>query len=309
MQRVIVVTDSVATVPEAFCRDLGILVVPMSIELDGVVYQDGFDIESDDFYARMALAASSGAGPRTSQPSPGAWLERFEAAARTGATDILCLTLSSELSGTYASAVQAAAIFADDAPRGTSRPAVRVLDTRLATISQGWVVIEAARLARAGGTAEDVAARASQAMAGANMLVAVDTMDYLARGGHVPGLVAAFTETLGLKPLIRFKHGHVAPAGLATSVDQAMDTMLRHVERRLSRAAASGSRAPTGGPACRRPVLRIGVMHAGVPDRAARLETMLRARLDPDELLVTGFTPVMGAHTGPGLFGVGYLVE
>jgi len=295
VERTTVVTDSVATVPETLCRDLGILVVPLTIELDGVVYRDGVDLAPDDFYARMR---TSKLPPRTSQPSLGAWLEKFNEAAAE-ADRILCLTLSAKLSGTYSSAVQAATIYSEESPPGRFRPPLHVIDTGLGTVAEGWVVIEAARAARSGAPFEDVLARARAVMARAKILVAVDTMEYLARSGHVPRLVASTTGLLGLKPLIKFRDGDAVSAGVAASVEHAYDVMLRRLSEERRRVESE---------ARRRARLHVGVMHAGAPVRGAELAELVR-RLEPDELLMTGFTPVMGAHAGPGLFGVGYFAE
>ncbi len=296
MTQIAVLTDSVATVPAALARDLGIGVVPVTVELDGVVYRDGVDLVPGDFYARMVATKTS---PKTSQPAPGAWLEAFQAAASAGAEHVVCLTLSAKLSGTCNSARQAAGLFADDSPWGKD-VSVHVIDTRCATITQGWIVIEAARAARAGASLETVLRRVREVSAQANMIVAVDTMGYLARGGHVPKLVSAAAGTLGLKPLIRFKNGDAVLAGVATSVEHASEIMLRRLERQADRVERS-----TG----RRASLHVGVMHAGAPERGFRLLALVAERVAPAGLLLTDFTPVMGAHTGPGLFGVGYFVE
>jgi len=291
-----VVTDSVATVPPDLVRELGILVVPLSVEVDGVVYLDGVDLTPEDLYHRMASEALL---PRTSQPAPGAWLAAFETAAAAGADRILCFTISARFTGTFASAVLAAGIFSEEAPPGT-RPRVDVVDTRLAAIAEGWVVIEAARAARQGASAEEVLARARDVASRARLVAAVDTLEYLMRGGRVPRLAGLAANAIKVKPMARLRDGEAVAAGAARSWQAAYRSMVRRMAGECREV-----KRKTGRPAC----LRVGVMHAGVPERARELAELIRTRVDPAELLVTDFTPVMGVHTGPGVVGVGYFAE
>ncbi len=298
MERIAVITDSVATVPQNLVRELGILVVPLSVEVGGVVYHDGVDLAPDDLYQRMATAVPR-AAPKTSQPPPGAWLVKFEEAAAS-ADHVVCFTLSAAFSGTYSSAVQAARIFAEDVPPGARRPSVKVVDTRLAAIAEGWVVIEAARAAREGAPLEAVLRRAREVAARARLVAVVDTLEYLMRGGRVPKLVGLAATALGVKPMARLRHGEAVAAGVARSLEHAYRAMIRRMARECRRVELA-----TGRPA----KLHVGVMHAGAADRGERLLALVREDLAPAEVLLTDFTPVMGVHTGPGVVGVGYFAE
>jgi len=294
-ERIAVVTESVAVIPPGVQKELNIHVVPLTVEIDGVTYRDGVDLAPSDFYARLVQAKAT---PHTSQPSPGAYLAVF--AALADAVDyILVLSLSGSVSGTYASAVQAAAIFAEDARPGRKHPHVEVMDTRLAAVPQGLVAMEAARAVKSGAPWKEVLRCARDVAARANMLVAIDTMEYLIRGGHVPKLAGLAATALDLKPIIQFHGGEPVPAGVARGFDHACDVMVRRLEEEYARVASE-----TGGTAR----LHVGVMHAGAPDRGERLLSLVRERLRPAESFLTDFTPVMGAHTGPGLAGIGYFV-
>lgn len=297
MERIAIVTDSVATVPRDLVRELGILVVPLSVEIDGVVYHDGVDLAPEDLYRRMAATELR---PRTSQPSPGAWLYAFEEAAGAGAGRILCFTISARFTGTYASAVQAARLFQEDAPSGSLRPAVDVVDTRLAAIAEGWVVVEAARAVRRGATAEEALARGREVAARARLVAVVDTLEYLMRGGRVPKLAGLAASALKVKPMAQIRNGEAVAAGVARGIEAACGTMLARMARDCDRVERRAGRPAR---------LHVGVMHAGAPERGRELAARVRDRLDPAELLVTDFTPVMGVHTGPGVCGVGYFAE
>ncbi len=295
-ERIAVVTESVAVVPPHVARELGIHVVPLSFEIDGVIYRDGIDLTPNDFYVRLAKAKSL---PHTSQPSPGVYLEAFSQLA-DWADHILVLSLSRNVSGTYQSAQQAARIFREDLGPDRHAPEIAVVDTGLAAVPQGLVAMEAARAVKAGAPWAEVLRRVHAVAARANMLVAVDTMEYLIRGGHVPKLAGLAATALDLKPLIQFHHGDPVPAGLARGFDHAFEVMLHRLEEERVRVGnASGRKAR----------LVVGVMHAGAPERGERLLSLVQERLQPDECFLTDFTPVMGVHTGPGLAGVGYLVE
>ncbi|MCL6581984.1 MAG: DegV family protein [Firmicutes bacterium] len=235
--------------------------------------------------------------PRSLRPAPGS---AFEAAASAGADHILCFTISSRFTGTYASAVQSARIFREDAPAGSGRPRVDVVDTRLAAIAEGWVVIEAARAARRGAPVLEVLARAREVSARTRLVAVVDSLEYLMRGGHVPKLAGLAATALGVKPMAQLRHGDAVAAGVVRGIEAAYRSMLRRMARECRRV---GQR--TG----RRARLHVGVMHAGAPERARELAELARERLRPVELLITDFTPVMGVHTGPGVCGVGYFAE
>lgn len=310
-ERIAVVTDSGAVIPDDLRRELEIHVAPLTVELDGVVYADGIDEAPSDFYERMVRSRST---PRTSQPSPGAYLTIFERLA--GKADrILCLSLSAKLSGTYACAAQAAQIFqksleerpaAQDRPdpRGSARaqsgPQIEVMDTKLGANPHGLVVIEAARVAKKGGSWAEVVRRAREVAVRARMLVVVDTMEYIVRGGHAPKLAGLAAAALGIKPLIKLRNGDAVPAGVATSLDHAYSVMCRHMRREGRKVERARGRPAE---------LHVAVSHAGARDRGEHLLAMVREALHPTEAYLSDFTPVMGAHTGPGLVGVGWFAE
>ncbi len=296
MERTAIITDSVAIVPPDVQRDLDIHVVPLVLEIDGVSYRDGVDITPAEFYALMTRAKAI---PRTSQPSPGWYLQEYTRCARD-ADRILCVAAGSKLSGTYSCAVLAARLFESDAPPGGRAVPVEVLDTGFGAVPEGLVAIEAARAARAGAPYAEIVRRAREVVARARLLVVVDTLEYLVRGGHVPKVAAAAAKVIGLKPFIGFRNGDAVPIGAARGNEQAMATILKRLRRDRDRVMASIGRSPR---------FIAGVMHAASQDRGERLLGLIREQLEPAESFLADFTPVMGAHTGPGVFGVGYIMD
>ncbi|MHB8947415.1 MAG: DegV family protein, partial [Bacillota bacterium] len=138
-------------------------------------------------------------------------------------------------SGTYNCAVLAARLFEGDAPPGGRAVPVEVLDTGFGAVPEGLVAIEAARAARAGAPYAEVVRRAREVMARARLLLVVDTLEYLVRGGHVPKVAAAAARVIGLKPFIGFRDGDAVPIGAARGNEQAMLTILRRLRRDLER--------------------------------------------------------------------------
>ena len=169
---------------------------------------------------------------------------------------------------------------------------VHVLDSRNATMGHGFVVLEAARLAETGATADEVVRRANEIAAAARFLVTLDRFDYLHRGGRVPAIAVLAGSVLKICPILAIDEGQVKITGVTRTRPRAIERILQSLER-----DAAG-----------RPV-HVAVMHAAARVEAERLLDEVTQRVPCIESFITEFTPVMGAHTGPGLLGVAYYVE
>jgi len=166
-----IVTDSVADIPAAIAGELGISVVPLVLRFGSETYFDGVDLTSDEFYEKLRTSAHF---PATSVPSPAAFAEAFDAAGAAG-SDVLAITLSSKLSGTYNSALQGRSLAA-------RAGRIEVMDSGWAAIAEGFIVMEAARAARAGAGLEGAKEAARSAAGRVAFLAAFDTLEYLRRG-------------------------------------------------------------------------------------------------------------------------------
>jgi len=279
--RVVIVTDSSACLPAELVREHGIELVPMSVIFDRRVYRDGIDINPTEFYSRLRKAKKL---PTTAHSSPGAHLAVFRRASEI-APNILCITLSAKFSGQYHSA-QAAKELAESILPGV---AIRVLDSGTAAAAQGLVVLSAAREAGRGSGLAEVTERARQVAAGVRLVAMVDTLDYLVRGGHVPRAAAWASSLFRIKPILTLNDGDVHPLARIRTAPRAIDRMLAILEER----------------AFKRP-LHVAVMHADALENALALKERIAAAFIPAELFITEFTPVMGAHIGPGLIGVAF---
>ncbi len=265
--------------------ELGITVVPMRLVLDGREYRDGIDITPPELYRRMRQEHII---PHTSSPSPGEYEEVFWQVLRRGADSVACLTLASRLSMGYNAARIAAENMQAACPQ---RTVVEVMDTRMATRAEGFVVVEAARAAAAGCSLEQVLAAARAARARVGLIAMVGTLEYLARGGRVPSAVSLVGNALQVKPLLTIKDdGSAVCVARRRSVASSLQYMIEFV-------AGCTHGAP--------PAL-VAAMHADAPEEAAELKEMAARAWPQAAVWVTDFTPVMGGHTGPGLAGLAY---
>jgi len=274
--RVAVVTDSASNLPREVIAEHGIHVVPMILKFGEEVLYDGVDLDVQDFYRRLVdeqVPAS------TSAPSAGDYRDVFERAL-ADADVTVCVTVASFLSVSHEAAVQAAASFGER---------VRVVDSGSASLGEGLAVLEAARAASDGAGADQVAARAADVASRTAFVATIDTFEFLRRGGRVNALMAYAATTLNIKPVFAVRGGKVEQLGRPRTRARALDRIVEEVRR------GAGHGRP-----------RIGVAHANCAEEAAALAERLRAEFDPKETLVSAFTPLMGAHTGPGVLGVAF---
>ncbi|GAB6986419.1 DegV family protein [Nocardioides pyridinolyticus] len=276
---VVVVTDSTASLPPELAVERGIVVVPLQVVIGATVYDEGSEDATPE---KVAAALKEWKPVSTSRPGPAALVEVYEQAARDGATEIVSVHLSGEMSGTFES-VQLA-----------SRDAsIRVLpvDTRQVGVATGFAALAAADVLDAGGTADDAAATARARADAAVSLFYVDTLAYLRRGGRIGAVDALFGGALAVKPLLTITDGRVAPLEKVRTSGRA----LARLEELAVQAAGD------------RPV-DVCVSHLASPDRAAqladRLHERLAGQLEGRSVWCGELGAVLGAHVGPGMIAV-----
>jgi DegV family protein with EDD domain len=197
-ERVAIVTDSTAYLPDEVVQEHGIRVVPLQVVIGGTSYDEGSGVSS----ATVADALRAWTPVSTSRPGPFAFLSVFEQAAEEGYTSAVSLHLSSDMSGTYESAVMGAR----DAPIP-----VRVVDSRSLGMGLGFAVVTAAELAAGGSSLDEVTAAAEKRVAAASAVFYVDTLEYLRRGGRIGAAAAFLGSALAIKPLLHLVDGHIEP--------------------------------------------------------------------------------------------------
>jgi DegV family protein with EDD domain len=277
MARTAVVTDSAACVPAQLLREYGIHVVPFELMWDGRSYRDGIDLTPTEFYRGLRERSS---WPSTSQPALADFTALYSRLSRE-ADGIVSIHVPGELSGT----VHTARVAAEEC----SPAAVRVIDSRTAAIAQGFVVLAAGRAAAAGGSLEDVVAATEATIPRVGLFATLETLTYLRRGGRIGEAAALLASRLRIHPILELADGRVRVAGTAHRRGRALGRLLELTYERVDDQPASMS-----------------VFHADAGREAEQLSARVRSRFDCRELYVTEFTPVMGAHTGPGTIGLAF---
>lgn len=263
------VTDSSAQLPAALRARYAVRVVPLTVVLEGQPFQEGVDLTTADFYARLR----AGAEVSTSAPSPGDVLAVYEEAAAGGATEILSVHIGANTSATV-NAVKLAV--------GESSIPVEVVDTGTASFAVACCVWAAGDVLAGGGTLPAAADAARAAASEVANVFIMGGLDLARRGGR---LAAGVDDSAGL-PVLALAGGEIRAVAQVHDVEAAMATMTEYV-----RATAAG-----------RPQ-RVGVGDAVAPDLADELEGALRALPEVAELVRYEIGPSVGAHTGPGTVG------
>lgn len=280
MSGIVVVTDSSANVPAHLVQQLNIRVVPILLAINGRTFRDQVDITASEIYRRLRTNKHL---PTTSAPSIGDFVRVYAAAAQE-TSGIVSIHLSSKLSATYTVAATASEL--------VDGVTIRLVDCQTVAMGQGFAVVEAARAAAAGADVEAVVARAKEVASKVNLLAIIDTLEYLHRGGRIGGAATLMGSLLRIKPLVYVADGHVDVFAKPRTKPRAIEIMMEQM-------AAEGNARP----------LHVAILHAGVPEEAEALRQQVAERFDCAELYITGLTPVMGAHAGPGVLGVAFYAE
>jgi DegV family protein with EDD domain len=281
--KVKIITDSNTCLPPKLLEQHEITIVPLRLIFDGQVLRDGIDITPAEFYSRLK---SEGSFPTTSSPGPEPFVEVFRQVQREAATGALVLTLSSKLSMMYSSASLAA--------KSAGEFPVAVVDSRMATMAQGFIALAAAEAAETGADLAGVVSATISAIPRTGFAFVLDTLTYLRRGGRVPGVVAVLGNALHIHPVIGDKGpGEIGILAPAHGANQALERLIRVLEERIAGRRLKG----------------LAVMHADAPEMADKLACEVQGRLESDQRLFTEFSPVMGAHAGPGTFGLAYILD
>ena len=278
-RRVRLITDSSACLPPHEIEEHGIAIVPTVLVWNGEELRDGVDITNEAFWKRLATDPNL---PTTSATSPRAYAAEFAKAREVG-LDVVCATIPRRISAMTEVAEMAARDF-------TGPPNVRVIQTGAATMAHGFPVLLGARAASAGADLDTVEQTVKSAANDSGIVALLGSLDYLARGGRVPWVVARVADALPSTPIFGMRHGRIRFRAAFGSRARALRALVKQV-RRASRDAS---------------YLGVAVHHAAAVDEAHRLAEQIRREMAPDDLYVTGFTPVMGAHVGPDLVGLAY---
>lgn len=271
-----IVTDSLADIPPSLLRELDITVVPCIVRFGNAEYRDRVDLPTWEFYQRLT---ASPVLPTTAIPSTAEFEETYRRLAQT--TDqILAIHTVASLSGIYNASRLAAQEILD--------AQIEIIDSQQVSMSLGWLVILAARAAKAGKSLAEIKALVEKALTRVHIVAMLNTLQYAQRGGRLGKGTALLGTLLNVKPLLSTCGGEIVPVENVRSRRRALERMVELV-------IESG------------PVQEIAVVHANAADLAIDVERSL-AEIFPDKQIMLSETgPVLGTHTGPGSVGIAWI--
>lgn len=279
-QKIAIVTDSTAELPAGLVRRFDVRVVPLSVVVDAATHQEGATIDHHGVLAALHRKAKVS----TSRPSPGVFLDVYEACADAGADQIVSVHLSGELSGTC----DAARLASWDSPIP-----VTVVDTGLMSWGLGRSVLAGARERSYGHSVEQVVASVRSMADRCRVLFYVDSLEYLWRGGRIGTPNALVGTALNIKPLLHMMDGKIAALERPRMRSRAL-VRLVEVAAEVFPAAVSGEQ-----------VVNVDVVHCAAATRAQQVAASLhRLIAAPGQVQVQPASAVLAAHTGPGTIGV-----
>jgi len=276
MGRVAIVTDSGADLTPAEAAAAGIRVVPLYVRFGDREFRAGVDMPTEEFWDRML--APEAPFPTTAAASPGDFQAAFEAELAGGAEAVVCVTIGGKLSATRQSAEVAAGAMPD--------AEIHVVDSDSASLGAGLLALLGASLAAQGRTAAEIAAALRERVRDVLLYVALDTLEYLRKGGRLSPARAAIGTVLSIKPIITVTDGEVETA-------DRVRTRGRARERTIELLSA-------------RPVEQLAILHSRAPDVEAFRDEVVRrlpGGVDPSAVRISVIGPSIGPHVGPGCCG------
>jgi fatty acid kinase fatty acid binding subunit len=268
-----VVTDSACDLPDDLIERDGIEVVPLTIRFGKEELVDRKELSTDEFWRRLA---ESDVLPETSAPSAGAFEAAFRRLIGDGATGIICINLSSKLSATMQSAQVAAQAVQADCP-------VVVVDSLMVSMGLGSLCLTAARRAADGDSLESIVANVTDRRNRSKLYGALDTLEFLKKGGRVGNARALLGSMLAIKPVLEVRDGEVEEAGKVRTRSKALRLLVDRVKEG--------------------PFENLAVLHGNAPDLDELLD-MLEPLTPRDEIVIGQIGPVIGTHAGPRVIGV-----
>jgi DegV family protein with EDD domain len=282
MSSIAIITDTDASLPAAVADKYNIRQVPIIVIFGEEQLKSNVDIDDAQLFTRID---KEGQLPTTSAPSPGQFVEAYQAAFDEGADSVICFCVSSEISATYAAAVAAKDALPDRD--------IEVVDTLNLTMAQGFMALEAAKAAAEGAAKEEIIARAMSVGQRSHLYGALATLKYLRMSGRVGHLTAGMASMLNIKPILTIQGGKL---DMLERVRTRKRAWARTIE--LAKETA-GSRA----------IEQMAVIHVYCPDDAQAFEEQLRESLDcPPEIIITDLSAGLSVHSGAGFVGVVFVL-
>lgn len=279
MSRVALVTDSTAYIPQELVQKYSISVAPQILIWGQETFRDGVDIQPGEFYNRLKKATIM---PTTSQATIPAFEKIFKDLVEQGC-EVLSILISGKLSGTIDSAVHARESFP-----GAS---IEIVDSQSTAMAMGYQILTVARAIEAGANLVEAKALAEKARDYTGVIFAVDTMEFLHRGGRIGGGTRFLGTALNIKPILELTGGRVEAVERVRTRKKSLQRLVDMVVERTAN---------------RKPV-RLATLHADAEEDARQILEMAKEKIEVVESVFSEVSPVVGTHAGPGTVGLAYM--
>jgi DegV family protein with EDD domain len=280
--RIVFVTDSASDLDHAAAQAAGIRVVPLAVTFGDDTYRAGVDMSNEEFWRRMT--APEAPFPKTAAASPGDFKAIYDGVFAEGADAIISVHVSGSLSGAITSAEIARSMLPDQE--------IHVIDSQGASMAESILCFLGQEMASAGSSADHIAETLTQRADDLRMVVSLETLEYLKKGGRISGAEAAIGSILSVKPIIAVEHGVVEKVDRPRTRSKSRERCIELITER--------------------PIERAAILHTMAPDEigeveAFKAEVVRRANLDPAAVSISIVGPSVGPHLGPGCVGAAVL--
>ena len=263
------VTDSVSDLPSDVAKELGITIIPLNVHFGSETYKDRIELHADDFYTKLE---SSPTLPTTSAPSPGVFAELFDEMA-TKTTEILGIFLARKFSATYEAAVEGVKLM-------KRKCRVEIVDSTMAIMGQGLLVIEASKKAISGSSLDDLKDMLTNTIPHVHVRATLDTLKYLVKGGRIGKAQALLGSMLKINPILGIQNGEATPFGRVRSRAMAREWLYQFATKFNK-------------------VKALAVEYGANVDEAKALAKRLAYLFPNIPLYMSNVSPVIGTHAGP----------
>ena len=275
MSKIALVTDSTCDLPDSVVKEKNITVIPLNVHFGEETFLDGIDLQSNEFFEKLS---TSDIHPQTSQPSVGRFVEVYNDLLKKH-DSILSLHISSKLSATYNSALQA--------QKEIGNENIKVIDSMNGTLGLGAIVHHMAELNQKGESFENLVIEVEKIIPNAIFMGLVPTLEYLAKGGRIGKARAFMGSILKFKPILSAVDGEIQSIGKVRALIKGMDFIVDEMKNHK--------------------ISKLFIVHANHEERANLLKDKTKDLIDPKDVIIAEFGPVVGTHLGPGAFGVGFI--
>jgi len=280
MSKIALVTDSTVSMPQELVDKYGIIVAPQVLIWGNETLEDGVDISPSQFYTRLKNTTVM---PTTTQVTVAKFQEIYQSLLAQD-YQILTIIISAKLSGTLNSALQARTLMPANAP-------IEIIDSNSTAMALGFQLVTVARAIKQGATFPECVALAQKAKDHTGIFFAVDTLEFLHRGGRIGGATRFLGTMLNFKPILELRDGRVEAIERVRTRGKSLNRIVELAVEQI------GSRSP----------VRLGALHANATEDAKLVLQEASAKLNPIETVFSEVSPVVGVHAGPGVVGIVYM--